>query len=315
MNELNNNVLDLGEIFLPHYSYKVKEAKGKKFVYYTNAETASNIIKNKEIWMRSVRCMNDYSEVEYGLKIVLGVYRQSIEGEMFRNKLNEVFDKITDDIERVFVGWIEELVKNTYITCMSEHLTKEDEMGRLSMWRAYGKNSGIALVINPERVLSESGVLPVAISPVVYFGTDGIKTQLKIITHNIAKNIDQIRNQGKKAVIEMVFRVLMFGILCTKHPGVAEEKEWRIIYCPNIFMETKTLEKEILVVNGIPQPIYKIPLEEIYNTKLKDLLEKVIIGPTIYKSEINKAFVELLLEAGIINPKEKVVNSNIPLRC
>ena len=36
------------------------------FVHYTNANTAYKIIKNEEIWLRNVRGMNDYREIDYG---------------------------------------------------------------------------------------------------------------------------------------------------------------------------------------------------------------------------------------------------------
>ncbi len=39
---------------------------GQRFVYYTDADTALKVIKNKEIWMRKSHSMNDYREIEHG---------------------------------------------------------------------------------------------------------------------------------------------------------------------------------------------------------------------------------------------------------
>lgn len=315
MNQSNNKDLDLEKIFFPHYSDKLVETKNKKFVYYTNAETASNIIKRKEIWMRNVRCMNDYSEVKYGLKKIEDIYSNSEEGSRFKSTLNGIFYNITGDIERAFDQCVNELKTNTYITCISEHLPDEDLIGRLSMWRAYGKNAGIAIVINSEIILPEHGLLPVVPSPVGYFGVDEFKCQFTTITDNIVANINKIKPKMREEIIQNVLNMFVFGSLCAKHPGFTEEREWRLVYCPKLFMRSGNLEKEILSVNGIPQFIYKIPLKEKYNSGLDALLEKVIIGPARYSSELHKAFVGLLKDAGVSNSEEKVVNSNIPLRC
>ena len=36
--------------------------------YYCSADTAYNVIKNKELWLRKTTCMNDYKEIDYGLE-------------------------------------------------------------------------------------------------------------------------------------------------------------------------------------------------------------------------------------------------------
>ena len=56
---------------------KEAEARGKtpRFVYYTRAETAMQIIKNRRIWMRKSVCMNDFSKIQYGLNFLYKAYR------------------------------------------------------------------------------------------------------------------------------------------------------------------------------------------------------------------------------------------------
>jgi len=41
-----------------------------RFVHYTSAEAALNIIKTKRMWMRNTTCMADYREVQHGLQII-----------------------------------------------------------------------------------------------------------------------------------------------------------------------------------------------------------------------------------------------------
>ena len=45
---------------------------------------------------------------------------------------------------------------DTYLTSISEHRNKEDTFGRLSMWRAYGETTGVALVMNNSPFLTPS---------------------------------------------------------------------------------------------------------------------------------------------------------------
>jgi hypothetical protein len=56
--------------------------------------------------------------------------------------------------------------------------------------------------------------------------------------------------------------MLAFAVLCTKHPGFAEEAEWRVIHCP-WWENSPHLLKETELIQGVPQPVYKIALEDI----------------------------------------------------
>jgi hypothetical protein len=79
------------------------------------------------------------------------------------------------------------------------------------------------------------------------------------------------------------------------------------------------LEKELQVINGVPQTIYKIPLKDIpaiglTGMEIPSLIHRVIIGPTQYPIAVRKAFVTLLLDAGVADAEKRVWFSQIPLR-
>jgi hypothetical protein len=111
--------------------------------------------------------------------------------------------------------------------------------------------------------------------------------------------------------------MLRFAVLSTKHPGFAEEREWRILYSPTT-EPSKHLTKDIQVVGGVPQPIFKIPLRDIPEAgiaaAIPKLLDRIIIGPTQYPLAQYEAFFELLTEAGVQDPGAKLHISDIPLR-
>ena len=94
--------------------------------------------------------------------------------------------------------------------------------------------------------------------------------------------------------------------------------EWRVVYSPSM-EESQHLKKEIRVIRGIPQPIYKIPLKDIpdeglIGIEIPALLDRIIIGPSQYPQVMYEAFCDLLSEAGVKEPREKVFVSYIPLR-
>ena len=160
----------LFEIFHPYAAEQQAGvfSSGGRFVYYTRAETAVSILKNGQIWMRKCTCMNDYSEVQYGLRCLFDAYNNNAAGQRFQSVLESLFPGLVQKIGKLFDSWRWSLQTDTYFTCVSEHKSDEDVLGRLSMWRAYGGENGVALVINNAAFQSEvpSEVLKIYSSPV-----------------------------------------------------------------------------------------------------------------------------------------------------
>ncbi len=76
---LNGVSLELSrieEVFFPetHLAKNKALSSGMKFVYYTTAEVAYQVITDQRIWMRNTSTMNDYMEIDYGQKLVLNAY-------------------------------------------------------------------------------------------------------------------------------------------------------------------------------------------------------------------------------------------------
>jgi hypothetical protein len=112
--------------------------------------------------------------------------------------------------------------------------------------------------------------------------------------------------------------MLAYGAVCTKHPGFWEEAEWRVLHFP-WWEESAHMIKEIEVIQGTPQPVYKIPLIDmpekgLFGIAIPDLIDRIIIGPTRDPLAMREAFIDLLTKAGVEQPDEKVFVSNIPLR-
>ena len=234
--------------------------------------------------------------------------------------MDSLFSGLSPEIEKLFDDWTGHLKFDTYLTCFSEHKESEDTFGRLSMWRAYGGTTGVALVMKNEPFQSTtiSDVLKIYGSPVAYFDESRHMKAFSEVVDNIESNADFLKEQGREEIRARLFRMFAFAGVCTKHPGFCEELEWRVTHAP-WWQPSEYVKREIEVIDGAPQPVYKIPLEDIpernlYGLTIPALIDRLIIGPTRDPVAIRDAFVYLLHEAGVERPLEKILLSWIPLR-
>jgi Protein of unknown function (DUF2971) len=310
----------LAGLFLPRDLEARDKLEGEnvRFVHYTSAEVAMSMLREKEIWMRNALTMNDFSEIQHGKNCLLPAYRNPEIGGKLKVFLDQIFPGASDIVEQAFNFWFPRIEVDTYITCLSEHDPSEDELGRLSMWRAYAPVNGVAFVINNGPFIPENPVLGAYSSAVAYLSPAKFAAEFGEIVEGLIARADEVRALGQNTVVNAVFTMLRFSVLCTKHPGFKEEREWRIIHSTPID-KSKAISRSFAVVRGVPQEILKIPLRDdpengLYRADPPSLVDRIIIGPTTQPFTMQKTFVELLKEAGVNNPEGRVVVSQIPLR-
>lgn len=142
------STVNLDEIFFSYNNQQLKrvEDEEKNYAHYTNADTAYKIIKNQEIWLRKVAVMNDYREFEHGKDGLIRIIDNSNEGKSFKEVFDSIAPNVFDIAYAKFKEWAYFIKDDFYISCFSEHSQKEDELGKLSMWRAYGGHAGVAII-------------------------------------------------------------------------------------------------------------------------------------------------------------------------
>ena len=307
----------LFDIFLPDINKKSNDIKsaGKRFVHYTSANAAMQILQNRQIWMRQPSCMNDFMEVEHGIECLVATYEKSA----IRKSLEELSKGLSLSVEKGFDHLVAKIRRDLYLTCVSEHEDAEDSHGRLSMWRAYGKSAGVGMVLNQKPFFSESNVLKAISMPVVYMNNEESLTALNGIANNIKESRSFLESVEVEEILKFVLHSFILTVISAKHVGFSEEKEWRVICSPTIFGISEHLIPSIESVDGIPQEIYKlqlknVPEEGVEGMEIKELIDRIIIGPTKYPLVLSKAFVRILDEAGVENPSSKVFISDIPLQ-
>lgn len=320
MPELANSELEqVKNTFFPTTVARVEKAKSMdlRFVHYTSAEAALGILTNREVWMRNAMTMNDSTEIEYGFNCLKNAYEGDA-GKLFKTVLEENFPGCTAQLEASFNAWLPGFRRDTYLTCVSEHDQSEDQLGRLSMWRAYGGRSAVALVLKGAPFHNESNVLKAYTSPVAYLNSDTFSKQFMDVAERMRNASDLLLKLGRDRVFQLSFHMLRFSVLCTKHIGFHEEKEWRVIYSPTVEQSDK-IQTAVATINGTPQKIHKIPLQNVpdqglIGMEIPEIIDRIIIGPCQFPHAIYTAFHHLLKEAKVEHPEDMLVISEIPLR-
>lgn len=306
-------------IFVPHFDESKQRVKNNnyKFVQYTSADSALKIITGKEMWLRNTQCMNDYSEIEHGITCLIEAYSSDI-GERFKKLISSISSEALEKLEHHFDGWTPSFKHATYITCVSEHTPDEQKYGRLSMWRAYGGDIPVALVLNVEPFFSESEEIYAYTQPVRYMDKTQFMDSFSQLTDRIEKEKEFLKSIGHELLFEYLFMTFHDIALCLKHPAFKEEREWRVVYSPSM-RQSPHISSEVVSIGGLTQTVHKLPLinnEEIKYTgvSIPELLHEVLIGPCDHPAVVAKAFQTILGESGCENPVQQIKYSGVPLR-
>jgi hypothetical protein len=326
--------MQLENIFTPHFrqkrdsAYKFLLKIGSpqpyaKFVHYTTAEAALNIIQNKKIWMRKTTCMSDFLEVEHGFDLLRKFFGDETRRKRFQDAIDPCALGATEEAIALFDSHFNIVKSNTYIASVSQHNEEEDQHGRLSMWRAFGGATGrVAIVFRLPWYSDEShkaiDALQFRFSPVCYLDEDDFSCVFDKTIENILAHKDFLCSIPREVIVNNIFNMLLLGAVCSKHIGFREEREWRVMYFPTLWAST-LMKDELKVIGGIPQKIFNIPLDikvapALAGLDLSNIFEQVIIGPTEYPSAMHEAFSDALTRIGIKDASTRVVISNIPIR-
>lgn len=302
----------LTEIFFPYYNREIERIRKEniKFACYTDLTTTMSILKNQEIWLRNVMLMNDYFEVKQGLELL----KYYLIEKNYKDKLIKILTAIGND-KSYWENVLKEFLKDnepayflhTYIACFTEHQVCEYD-GRLSMFRAYGRGNGSVLIFNANSKLN----LQIDVSKVLYCDKEDFKAYLDEFIISLEKNICKLKYEKIEIVGNLLKQAILFAILSIKHPGFKEEKEWRIIYCDKIMKNpeyNKIYKPALEVINGVPQKIYKLNLN---NIMIANLLDEVIIQGTPDSVAAKLALDYYLREFRVKNDYIKI--SSIPYR-
>jgi len=329
MNELfrargyNEDEIKLTQLFTPaFYEQRGKALLGStRFVHYTSASAAAQMIKSGSIWLRNAKTMNDYNEINFGIESVvacLGKSKKTDTAVRFWQLIDELGTTLSDCIINTYDAMIDGLRLDTYLFSLSEHKDEEDVIGRLSMWRAYGGSSGVGIVINADAIHCASDALQTFSFPVIYSDVHAAKTHFDELISGLLQNKEYLATIPHNVIADSVSTMLVSYSLCFKHPGFLEEQEWRVIHQPKLHASPRVTKKSV-DIKGYPQIVYELPLKDVPDEGLvglepNALIDRIIIGPTQYPLALYDYFCSALEGLGVSRPSERVFVSNIPLR-
>lgn len=326
--------MKLEAIFTPQFKKKRDDLYGmqaepgdtekySRFVHYTTAEAALNIIQSKRIWMRKTMCMSDYREVEHGFEILRNIFADESNLDLFYKALDSCVPGAAKEAIQLFNGQLGSIRSGTYIASISEHNSEENLHGRLSMWRAFGGDTGrVAIVLRipwfTKGLRTAMQDLNLFFSPVVYLTKDDYLKEFQRIIENINSNHPVLCSVERSKIVNSIFHMLLTGTVCLKHYGFREEREWRVMHFPNLW-PSSLMKHETKVIGGVPQKIYKLPLDAAVAPTLTDMelpriFDRLIIGPTQYSWPMYEAFSEALSNIGVHEAHTKISISDIPIR-
>ena len=129
-----------------HLGARVNEliSARRKLAHYTTGANALNIIRGKSVWLRNAALMNDFSEIGYGKAFLAQALPPKAQNLLA--VLEPHHPGLTAEILSELAAVDHAVQNQTYLTSLAEH-GPNDEVGKLSMWRAYGARS-LALLLS-----------------------------------------------------------------------------------------------------------------------------------------------------------------------
>lgn len=313
---ITQNIVE--EVFYKEYIEKVHDLKSNdlKLAHYTSARVALSLIENKTIWLNNIQYMNDYSEIKIGNTLLADYYNNETGNEL--KKVIEYINQGTQqNLELSYNKTISRLM-NTYAFCLTEHSKEEDDYGRLSMWRAYAPNNGVAIVLNTDMFTEEAFNTKVATIPMFYLKRDEFIDAVFDFVKRLNKHKDYLKVLPNFS--DLMLKKFIITALSMKHKGFQEEREWRVMY-NDIFSNVKEndiVREDIEEINGEPRIIKKIDFSKIcYSNSpfdMNKLIHRIIIGPSNNSEQLKTIFIRTLEKNSVIDAASKVVCSDIPVR-
>lgn len=288
----------------------------KDIAYYTSAGTLYSILKNKQLWLRSTMCMNDYQEIIYASNILMEflrknngmMFNQFIKclGQIIPQKISDIKDFLNNELANISNG----LYLHTYIICFSEHNDKKFPDGNLQMFNSYGRGNGACLVFDRDKIRD----LDLPIYKVNYYDQKIIEQKLNQLLDRLEDKVEVLCKLDSKDIINYIQLFLINIIATTKHPGFQQECEWRLVINDKLIIYDENfhnaIHEKIQCINDVPQIIKTLNI-----CGHEDLLRKIILEPRYERTAEILAISKMLKQDWHIDNSADIIRASaIPIR-
>lgn len=285
--------------------------------HYTSAEGLRGILGSRGLWMTDIRYMNDLSELQYATDRLAS----RLDARLAKGDLSPASEKFVE-ISRRYLG-----VRDPGQSVFSVSFCEDGNL--LSQWRAYrGQGGGYALgfdFVHLLRLLDKRCVLRRIIynQAVQDRMLDGaLQSFVSAVDQwgmEVPLDTEAFRLMNAAAGAFMVsVRELLFSF---KHPGFAEEREWRLVYSehsnPRINRGASMPEIRTFDGNIIPYIVLSLGRAiEVSNDDVAGIrfpIVEVKVGPTI-NAELNRQSISQALLGIAPDVEHYISDSGVPLR-
>jgi Protein of unknown function (DUF2971) len=312
------------EIFGPLWADLVDEndfpSKRPLLAHYTSLPALEKILQTEEVWFSNPLAMNDLDEVRFGILRGNELFHASSSiskacGTPERHSI------LRDAYVTCSKRFEDEHAIDTYVFCLSEHDPLDGD-GLLSMWRGYGGNGTGAAIVFDTAKLTVKNSSPLIFARVHYASEVQRLKWLADLMNRFAAllAVGNIPDDMLYGPAHYLFERIKLFALFSKHDGFHEEKEWRVVYAPDrdVGQLMAPMFHYSLGSRGAELRLkYKIaPLEGVSapDFSFENLVERILLGPTISGILAQKAVVRMLEKAGRSALINRVHASSIPFR-
>jgi hypothetical protein len=216
---------------------KVHQDPPQILYHYTAAEGLLGMLQSRQMWATNVRFMNDTSELDYGIRLVREIFEEKEFVDQPSANIRTAFRPYREGIFAMLDD-AEQNTKHFAVSfCENENL--------LSQWRGYGQSGGgFALGLETQRlgefaaeIVPNSSVTSAEIGVFlrrVIYDRNSQQALVQSWVRALVKSLESHRKATKVAsdderLFSSVARLLYECLVCFKHPGFHEEREWRLI--------------------------------------------------------------------------------------
>jgi Protein of unknown function (DUF2971) len=284
-----------------------KSARPTTLFHYTDASGLLGILTSRTLWATDFRFLNDEQEATYARELFVSALRQlpnpALDPAHPLADYAEGFGEVFDGYRRMVEADLGSSPFPVYVACFCE------AGDLLSQWRGYGADHGYAIEVDTDALERTVAVLVES-------------TQGSYPEQDIMSGVAQVR-YGPDAATDVVTSAMrevsgdanlghpgahasvMAGSLTTmlaqiKHPGFAEEREWRAILGHSDDVKFRPTTVAIA-------PYLKIPFDY-------ELVVSVRVGPGRHAAVRRAGVIRLLESLDFGSQLAPVLTSDVPLR-
>jgi hypothetical protein len=285
---------------------RFEEVVVETLFHYTTATGLLGILKNGNLWASDLRFLNDAQESVYARDMVIGAIEKMENPVQRSDHWAQKHGQAAIDTFANYHGFVLDEVRSSefgvYVTCFCE------SGDLLSQWRGYGQDHGYAIEIAKDSLRDAAKAMPAYPSATGLFKVQyGLDAANEVVENTIQIVADfNLNHPGVKAHYSALAVNSMLAQV--KHPGFAEEREWRLVIGLELFDES-TFDSGGPPTQFRSTPIAIVPYLEI--PVKRESIISVCVGPGD-NAEIRASGVRRLLK--ILGSEAVVTHSEVPLR-